>query len=306
MARFVNNPHVEMSLVDNLYHFGLTTDSMNMPQTFADVQLVCMGGSPKRMAHFAEILHQQFGKQFSDRSSAKNLSCSDRYALFKVGPVLLASHGIGMDSISVCLNEILKLLHYSKCDPNRVRFLRCGTSGGLGLPEGTLAITTTALNELFEPHFVQYVLGKRKLLESPLDEKFGQELETIANIQKLPVKRGKTLATHDFYEGQARLGGAFCDYTEQQAAAYLISALDAGVINIEMEAVCFAAFTHRLGLKAAIIDVILANRMCTEKIVGNSVLSHEECENRLYKVISEYIKNKMMAPAVAPDPSKSN
>jgi len=298
MARFVDNPHVEVSQVDNLYHFGLTTDNIDMPGTFQDVQLVCMGGSPKRMAHFAEILHQQFGDKFSDgRSSAKNLSRTDRYALFKVGPVLLVSHGIGMDSLSVCLNEILKLLHHSKCDPDRIRFLRCGTCGGLGLAEGTLVISTAALNELLEPNYEQFVLGKRKLLDSPLDEQFGNQLETIAHRQKLPVAKGKTLAAHDFYEGQARLGGAFCDYTEQQAIAYLIRALEAGVVNIEMESVCFAAFTHRLGLKATLLCVVLANRMRTEKIGANVALSHDECENRLYTVVSEYISTNILPPA---------
>jgi uridine phosphorylase len=56
---------------------------------------------------------------------------NDRYSLYKVGPVLSVSHGIGCPSASVVLNELLKLIHYSGCKD--VTFFRVGTSGGLGI-----------------------------------------------------------------------------------------------------------------------------------------------------------------------------
>lgn len=39
-------------------------------------------------------------------------------------------HGIGVPSLSVVFNEILKLVHYAKC--TNVTFFRIGTCGGLG------------------------------------------------------------------------------------------------------------------------------------------------------------------------------
>ena len=55
---------------------------------------------------------------------------TDRYSMFKVGPVLCINHGIGCPSLSILLNEVLKLLLYSECKD--VTFFRIGTSGGIG------------------------------------------------------------------------------------------------------------------------------------------------------------------------------
>lgn len=40
---------------------------------------------------------------------------------------------------------------------------------------------------------------------------------------------------------QARLDGAFCDYTEQDKITFLRDAYSRGVRNMEMESICFAA-----------------------------------------------------------------
>ena len=39
-------------------------------------------------------------------------------------------HGIGIPSLSIVFQEIIKLLHYAGCDD--VTFFRLGTSGGIG------------------------------------------------------------------------------------------------------------------------------------------------------------------------------
>ena len=38
---------------------------------------------------------------------------TDRYSTFKIGPVLCINHGIGGPSLSILLNEVLKLLLYA-------------------------------------------------------------------------------------------------------------------------------------------------------------------------------------------------
>ena len=43
------------------------------------------------------------------------------------------------------------------------------------------------------------------------------------------------MCTYDFYEGQGRLDGAFCEFTEKDKMDYLEKLRDAGVVNIEME-----------------------------------------------------------------------
>ena len=49
-------------------------------------------------------------------------SCCRRYALYKVGPVICASHGIGQPSMSVVLHELVKLARYARMqDPVFIR-----------------------------------------------------------------------------------------------------------------------------------------------------------------------------------------
>lgn len=67
-----------------------------------------------------------------------------RYALYKEGPVLCVSHGVGSSTFSVVLHELLKLVRYAKChDPV---FLRIGTCGGVGIAPGTVVVTKDAFN----------------------------------------------------------------------------------------------------------------------------------------------------------------
>lgn len=67
-----------------------------------------------------------------------------RYALFKEGPVLCVSHGVGSSTFSVVLHEMLKLVKYAKChDPI---IIRIGTCGGVGVQPGTVVVTKDAFN----------------------------------------------------------------------------------------------------------------------------------------------------------------
>ena len=63
----------------------------------------------------------------------------------------LFQHGMGMPSLSILLHELIKLVHYAGCED--VVFIRMGTSGGLGLKPGSVVVTETAVNEMFEPTY---------------------------------------------------------------------------------------------------------------------------------------------------------
>lgn len=57
---------------------------------------------------------------------------------------ILFQHGIGIPSMVVLLQEIIKLLSYAKAkDPI---IFRIGTSGGLNLPPGSVVISSWAMN----------------------------------------------------------------------------------------------------------------------------------------------------------------
>ncbi|PRD25312.1 UNVERIFIED_CONTAM: Upp2 [Trichonephila clavipes] len=134
----VKNPHLEEMKEDVLYHLGLTTLNDDLRIMFGDVKFVCVGGIPERMKDFAEYVNNILNLSCSN-NEIKNISKSSRYSMFKTGPVLCVSHGIGSPSISIVLHEIMKLLHHAGAeDPV---FLRIGTSGGLGKLTFSLQIT---------------------------------------------------------------------------------------------------------------------------------------------------------------------
>ena len=72
-----------------------------------------------------------------------------RYSMYKVGPVLCISHGMGTPSLSIVLHEVIKLLAHARArDPI---FFRIGTCGGIGLPGGTVVVTEEAVDGLLRP-----------------------------------------------------------------------------------------------------------------------------------------------------------
>ena len=56
-------------------------------------QYVCMGGSTDRMKQFAEFIQSELRDYLKekDQKEPPNLAKSDRYVLYKVGPVLSAN-----------------------------------------------------------------------------------------------------------------------------------------------------------------------------------------------------------------------
>lgn len=111
-----------------------------------------------------------------------------------------------------------------------------------------------------------------------LDRQLARDLKTLAHRDNpYDTVIGKTMCTYDFYEGQGRMDGAFCEFTENEKIEYLNKLHKAGVINIEMESLAFAALTHHAGIKAAVVCVTLIDRF-----KGDQVFSR--CENRFYKL----------------------
>lgn len=64
--------------------------------------------------------------------------------MYKVGPVLSISHGMGVPSLGILLHEITKLMYHARCkDPI---FIRIGTCGGIGIDGGTVVISEDAVD----------------------------------------------------------------------------------------------------------------------------------------------------------------
>ncbi|CAO1436563.1 unnamed protein product [Diamesa hyperborea] len=289
----LRNPNIELMDQDILYHLALGSGSHDLHEMFGDVKFVCMGGTPKRMENFAHFIMDEIGYKLPAGTQLQDISAfSYRYSMYKVGPVLSISHGMGVPSIGILLHEIIKLMYHAKCiEPT---FIRIGTCGGVGIEGGTVVVSDEAVDGLLRNTYEMTVLGKVVHRPAKLDKKLARELRALSDPETDPYDTvtGKTMCTYDFYEGQGRLDGAFCEFTEQDKMEYLEKLRDFGVVNIEMEATIFAALTHHAGIKSAICCVALLNRLNGDQVMAPKEVMNE-WQKRPQILLSRFIRKRL-------------
>jgi uridine phosphorylase len=219
------------------HHLGITTELAK--KEFKNVRYVLVCGTNERALDIAKAFRNELCE--IGRS---------RFVVIKVLNVIVCSHGMGGPSISICLNELIRALQLANNCRN-VTFIRVGTSGGIGVPPGTIICTTDALNEDLEPVYETNIMGT--IIRHPAI------LEPVQLGEEMIL--GKTLSANCFYENQARTDGAFCSFRESDKIAYLNHLHSIGVRNIEMEVVPFAAIVHRAGLRAIACCITLVDRL---------------------------------------------
>ncbi|XP_052841259.1 uridine phosphorylase 2 isoform X3 [Drosophila gunungcola] len=284
------NPCLKCLQPDILYHLGLDTETTDFPKVFGDVRFVCMGGTPGRMENFAYYLMQEIGLKINAATKLRDMAeAGKRFALFKVGPVLCASHGMGCPSISILLHELIKMMHHAKCqDPV---FIRIGTCGGIGVDPGTVVISSEAVDGRLNPAHEILVHGVSVQHASQLDEGLADDIKSCHDPSKDNYETiiGRTMCTHDFYEGQSRLDGAFCEYTPEMKKTYLEELQNQGVKNIEMESLALAALTSRANIRAAVVCVAILNRLNGDQIkTPHEILA--KWEKRPQVLVARYIR----------------
>ena len=291
----VHNNHISEMNLDVLFHIGLTCSlekRQEVVNTFGDVKFFVTGGSAERMTNFAHSVAMVLGITTPYGYALSPIGSTSRYTLYKVGPVLVANHGIGIPSISILLHEVTKLLEYAGA--HDATYVRMGTSGGIGVEPGTVVITSEGVNHKIESVDEVAVLGFTELRPSICSPKVRDEIIMAAEEVGLPYAVGKTLSCNGFYEGQGRLDGAICEYTLEDKMAFLQKLAAAGVCNIEMEARGIAAFCHKLHIPVAVVCVTLLNRLNGDQVlVSHEVL--QEFEKRPAAVLLHYIKAKLRA-----------
>ncbi|XP_017849530.1 uridine phosphorylase 1 [Drosophila busckii] len=293
------NPNLADMSSDFLYHLAInvpnTKDTSELQKQFGDVRVICVGGTASRMRELAIYL----GKTLNIPNSAEPVDLckqGNRYAVFKVGPVLCASHGVGSSTFSVVLHELLKLVKYAKCqDPI---FIRIGTCGGVGVPPGTVVVTKDAYNGLLNNEHEIFILGERVVRPAHFHKDVmlaivacGQQSDGFDTIN------ANTMSTDCFYEGQGRIDGAVCHYNNEQKMQFLQRAHAKGIRNIEMEATMMASLTLQAKVKAADICVTIVNRLNGDQVCGDSEgkvpLSLEQKKNfehRPFLIVGRYLQ----------------
>ncbi|KAH8284717.1 hypothetical protein KR054_000089, partial [Drosophila jambulina] len=284
------NPCLKCLKPDILYHLGMDTETTDFPKVFGDVRFVIMGGTKGRMEHFAYYVMQEIGLKINAATQLRDMAeAGNRFSMFKVGPVLCVSHGMGCPSISILLHELIKIMYHAKCQ--EPVFIRLGTCGGIGVEPGTVVISSEAVDGRLNPGHEIQVQGCSQCYGSQLDESLATEIKHLhdPSRDKYEVIVGKTLCAHDFYEGQSRLDGAFCEYTPEQKKEYLEQLQSQDIKNIEMESLAFAALTNRAGIRGAVVCVAILNRLKGDQIqTPHDILS--KWEKRPQELVARYIR----------------
>lgn len=280
------------SPTDNLYHLGMTTASHDLVQLFGDTEVVCMMGSAVRAEVFAKKhLHPVFGGK-SELDSVKPFGTTERGSLFKVGKVISMSHGMGNPSTLIFLHEVAKLMYHAKADFSKLRFIRLGTSGGVGVPGGTVVLTDQPVDAELKFGYEHVSLGVKTRHSCHSDHSLNEAIlaSNKEMVEKGHFRQGHTMATDDYYEGQGRRDGALQPwYSEQEKLAFLQKASKLGVVNIEMESCAFLYFFNRLGVRATIIAVALLDRLQGDQHDVPTATIKEWGERPL-KAVTNYLK----------------
>jgi uridine phosphorylase len=169
---------------------------------------------------------------------------------------------MGQPSISILLHELAKLMMYAEASD--FVFMRIGTSGGIGVPAGTVVVTSEAVDGFLRAQHDVVILGKTVSRPTHFDLALCQRVVDAAGATSAVL--GKTMAADDFYEGQGRLDGAVCEYTDADKLAFLRRAFELGVRNIEMESCVFAAICNKAHIPGLVICCTLLDRLNGDQV----------------------------------------
>jgi uridine phosphorylase len=285
-----NDRVVKCELCDYYYHLGLDS-SLPLTQLFGNVRFVLMSGSAVRAQDMTMKLTTLLQLPLPFGTTLSPIGKTERYTLYKLGPVLSVSHGMGMPSASILLHEITKLLFHAGV--KHPTYIRIGTSGGINVEPGTVVISNGVLNGFLQPYHDVVIHGKVVHRSTAIDTTLADEILSCANVSPaISATTGKTLATDDFYEGQSRLDGAICEYTEQEKLDFLKNLQQAGVRNIEMESGVVASFCHKLNIRCAILCVTLLNRLLGDQIALTPQQVHEYTDRPLM-IVARFLQKQL-------------
>lgn len=263
---------------DVYYHFGVSSEDPLL-EPLREVQAVVMAGSGGRIKEFAERWSQLHGD-----SEIVAFPKEDRFVTRYTAGVLFASHGMGMPSASIALQELMRLVYFLKRGDeaalDEVFWARVGTSGGVGLPGGNVVVSTEGLLADLKP----YRLLKGGDGEYWFDGTFPaatHEAILAANADSaIPVVPGKTVAGNEFFLEQYRLDGAICMETPESKMAWLEWIHAHGVRNIEMEGAMLAGYLNHWGFPSfATICATLLNRLEGDQVTATPEQLHQYSEN---------------------------
>lgn len=252
-------------VTDAYYHLGVASDDPIL-EPMRNVRAVVMGGSGGRMVEFAERWSRLNGG-----ADIVALPKEDRFVTRYCAGVMFVSHGMGMPSASIAVQEVMRLVYFLKGGEldalDEIFWARVGTSGGVGLDPGTVVVSTEGLMADLRPYRLLQGDAGEYAFDGTFPVQTREEILAANADADIPIVTGITLATNEFFLEQFRLDGAICMETPESKMAWLQSLAERGVANIEMEGAMFAGFLNHWGFRRfAMICVALLNRLDGDQV----------------------------------------
>jgi uridine phosphorylase len=259
---------------DVYYHFGIASSDPILGK-LRDVRAVIMAGSGGRIKEFT-----QRWSELNGGSEIVAFPKEDRFVTRYSAGVLFASHGMGMPSASIALQELLRMVFFLKRGDldamDEVFWCRVGTSGGVGLPGGTVVVSSEGLMADLLPYRLLNGGTGEYWFDGHFPAKTYNAIIAANEHTDFDTVSGKTIAGNEFFLEQFRLDGAICLETPETKAGWLQWLHDNGVANIEMEGAMIAGYLNHWGFsKFAMICCTLLNRLDGDQVTATPEQLHQ-------------------------------
>lgn len=272
------DPVIAGTTEDVYYHFGVAS-SDPLLDSLRDVRAVVMAGSGGRIREFAE--------RWSGLNGGSDIVAfpkEDRFVTRYTAGVLFASHGMGMPSASIALQELMRMVFFLKRGDldalDGVFWCRVGTSGGVGLPGGTVVVSSEGLMADLKPYRLLRGGEGEYWFDGRFPPETCQAIIAANRTAGFDVVAGKTVAGNEFFLEQFRLDGAVCFETAESKTRWLNWLQREGVRNIEMEGAMLAGYLNHWGFpRFGMICATLLNRLDGDQVTATPEQLHKFSED---------------------------
>jgi len=273
---------------DVYYHFGLSSNDPVM-ERMRGVRAVVLAGSGERIRQFAADWSCEHGN-----TEIISFNKEDRFVARYTAGILFASHGMGMPSASIALQELMRMVYYLKGGDldalQEIFWGRVGTSGGIGLPPGSVVVSSEGVMADLRPYRLLQGTTGTYWFDGTFPVAVKESLLAMNSNAGFPVVEGRTVAGNEFFLEQFRLDGAICLETLESKFAWLNLLHENGVRNIEMEGAMLAGYLNHWGFdRFAMVCCTLLDRLQGDQVTATPEQLHEYSE-RSGQVLFTYLR----------------
>ena len=280
---------IEGKYPDVYYHFGLSSNDPLM-EWMEGLRAVIMAGSGERIRQFAAEWSHENGD-----SEIIPFTKEDRFVARYTAGILFASHGMGMPSASIALQELMRMAYFLKGGDlealQQIFWARVGTSGGIGLPGGAVVVSSEGIMADMRPYRLLQGTTGTYWFDGAFPPDIRKAIIAANPDAGFPVVEGGTVAGNEFFLEQFRLDGAICMETVESKFDWLNRLHESGVRNIEMEGAMFAGYLNHWGFdRFAMICCTLLDRLEGDQVTASPEELHGFSE-RSGVVLFNYLRS---------------